>query len=165
VPLAAAYLKLLARRRGLEERFPIEILPAAEAGGLGDQALVARILERDPWLVGFTCYLWNIDRTLWVARQLKSRAPDTVVLLGGPEIDPGNGWVLAGGGFDHAAVGEGEQTFAEFLERRAAGRGAEGIPGLIAGSAPGKPDPPFAAPRPRCHLVALPRGHPRCRRR
>ena len=39
VPLAAACLKLFARRQGLEKRYSIELLPAALANTLGDQGL------------------------------------------------------------------------------------------------------------------------------
>ncbi len=62
VPLAAGYLKLLARLRGMEEAYDIEILPAELANRLSDRGLVAEILARDPWLVGWTCYLWNVER-------------------------------------------------------------------------------------------------------
>jgi len=51
VPLAAAYLKLFAQRCGLEG-WQIEILPARVSNWLGDQALVAAILDRRPQLVG-----------------------------------------------------------------------------------------------------------------
>ena len=71
VPLAAAYLKLFAQRRGLEG-WQIDILPARLCNRLGDRALVAAILDRRPQLVGFTCYLWNIQRTIWIAQQLKA---------------------------------------------------------------------------------------------
>src|SRR5262245_45733386 len=54
VPLAAAYLKLFAEKQGLGARYAIDILPASLANLLGDQALVAEILRREPWLVGFT---------------------------------------------------------------------------------------------------------------
>src|SRR5436189_2042770 len=73
VPLAAAYLKLFAERKGLGSCYRIEVLPARVANRLGDRALVGDILERGPWLVGFTCYLWNIERTLWLAAELKRR--------------------------------------------------------------------------------------------
>lgn len=63
VPLAAGYLKLFAEQRGLGEHFDITILPADDANRLGDQQLIAEIVRRDPWLLGFTCYLWNIDCT------------------------------------------------------------------------------------------------------
>src|SRR5262245_36046722 len=117
VPLAAGYLKQFAEQRGLAEHFYIEILPAVDANRLGDQALVETICSNDPWMVGFTCYLWNIDRTLWVADQIKRRRPQAIIIVGGPEITRDNDWVLETACLDYAAIGEGEQTFAELLER------------------------------------------------
>src|SRR5881628_1281449 len=75
VPLAAAYLKLFAEKRGLGTFYNIDVVSAVEANRLGDQALAAALADRDPWLVGFTCYLWNIERTLWISRELKRRRP------------------------------------------------------------------------------------------
>lgn len=115
VPLAGGYLKLHAERRGLGERFEIQILSAREANTLGDQALVSTIVERRPCLVGFTCYLWNIERTLWIAARVRELLPETLILLGGPEVTRDNGWLLENQTVDLAAVGEGEQTFAELL--------------------------------------------------
>lgn len=129
VPLAAACLKLFAQRCGLEG-WQIEILPARLCNRLGDRALVAAILDRRPLLVGFTCYLWNIQRTIWVARQLKAARPELLVLLGGPEITHDNRWVLEEPAIDLAAIGEGEQTFCDLLAALAAGHTTEGIPGL-----------------------------------
>ncbi len=115
VPLAAAYLKLFAEGRGLGSFYDIELFPPALANALGDRALAAALAERRPWLVGFTCYLWNIERTLWVARELKRLRPEVRVVLGGPEITADNAWVLDTPDYDFAAVGEGEQTFANLL--------------------------------------------------
>src|SRR4051794_38452050 len=94
VPLAGAYLKLFADQKGLGSFFNIEVFPAGLANTLGDQALVEVLARRNPWLVGFTCYVWNIDRTLWVARALKRRCPAVQIVLGGPEITADNAWVL-----------------------------------------------------------------------
>jgi radical SAM superfamily enzyme YgiQ (UPF0313 family) len=115
VPLAAGYLKLFAQRSGLDQATDIEILPAADANYSGDAALVERILQRNPWLVGFTCYLWNIERTLFICELLKARQPKLQIVLGGPEITSDNEWVLCHPAIDYAAIGEGEQTFAELL--------------------------------------------------
>ncbi len=71
VPLAGAYLKLFAEGRGLGHDYNIELLPAGLANRLGDLALVDELARREPWMVGFTCYLWNIERTLWIVRELK----------------------------------------------------------------------------------------------
>lgn len=130
VPLAAGYLKLFALKRGLGEVFAIDIVPPALANGLGDRGLVEEILARNPEVVGFTCYVWNIERTLWIASQLKQIRPELRTVLGGPEITHDNAWVLAHPAVDHAAIGEGEQTFADLLHalksRPAAGDG-EGL--------------------------------------
>jgi radical SAM superfamily enzyme YgiQ (UPF0313 family) len=115
VPLAGAYLKMYAELKGLGERWQIDLLPTADANTLGDAALVEAILSRDPHLVGFTCYLWNIDRTLWIAERLKAQRPELIVLLGGPEITADNRWTLDHPAVDYAAIGEGEQTFVELL--------------------------------------------------
>src|SRR5262245_49255942 len=115
VPLAAGYLNLYARLRGLESQFDIQILPTSDANTLCDQGLVEAILERDPWLVGFTCYLWNIERTLWIAWRIKERRPQVRILIGGPEVTLDNAWVLDHPAVDYAAIGEGEQTFADLL--------------------------------------------------
>jgi radical SAM superfamily enzyme YgiQ (UPF0313 family) len=115
VPLAAAYLKLFAEQRGLGADYAIDVLPAPLANTLGDRALAAELARREPWMVGFTCYLWNIERTLWLARQLKRLRPGVRVVLGGPEITADNAWVLETPDYDFAIVGEGEQTFGNLL--------------------------------------------------
>jgi radical SAM superfamily enzyme YgiQ (UPF0313 family) len=158
VPLAAAYLKLFPQRKGLDDFYSIEIFPALQANALGDQALVEALAGRDPWLVGFTCYLWNIERTLWVARELKRRRPDVRIVLGGPEVTADNAWVLDTADYDFAVIGEGEQTFAQLL------LGLLGddtppvaIPGLFVPPAtgPGRRFHPACRPAPRTPLPDL----------
>jgi radical SAM superfamily enzyme YgiQ (UPF0313 family) len=143
VPLAAAYLKLFAMHRGLSDFYDIELFPARQANTLGDHALVEALADRDPWLVGFTCYLWNIERTLWVARELKRRQPKVRIVLGGPEVTGDNAWVLDTPDYDFAVIGEGEQTFAQLLL------------GLLGDDTPPVPIPglfvPPAGPAPRFH--------------
>jgi radical SAM superfamily enzyme YgiQ (UPF0313 family) len=134
VPLAPAYLKLFAERQGLGTTYDIDLLPAAQANTLGDHALVEAITDRGPWLVGFTCYLWNIERTLWVAQELKQRRPGVRIVLGGPEITADNAWVLDTPDYDFAVIGEGEQTFAQLLL------------GLLAGEVPPVPTPGLYVP-------------------
>jgi radical SAM superfamily enzyme YgiQ (UPF0313 family) len=155
VPLGAAYLKLFAERRGLGPFYTLEVFPALQANTLGDHALVEALAGRDPWLVGFTCYLWNIERTLWIARELKRRRPDVRIVLGGPEVTPDNAWVLDTAEYDFAVVGEGEQTFAQLL------LGLLGddtppvaIPGLFV--PPGGPGPRFHPSRQPAQRSPLP---------
>jgi radical SAM superfamily enzyme YgiQ (UPF0313 family) len=163
VPLAAGYLKLAARLRGLEEQWQIDILPSTAANTLGDQGLVEAILAREPQLVGFTCYLWNIDRTLWIAQRLKEQRPELRVLLGGPEVTADNDWVLNQPSVDFASIGEGEQTFAELLDALADGAAAtRPIDGLYvreAAGAGGPLLPRFRRPMARLDGVSSPYLH------
>jgi radical SAM superfamily enzyme YgiQ (UPF0313 family) len=141
VPLAAAYLKLFADARGLDADYEIEVFPAASANTLGDLALAEALAAREPWMVGFTCYLWNVERTLWVARELKRRCPRVKVVLGGPEITADNEWVLDSADYDFAAIGEGEQTFAAILLGLLGGEEVPPVP------IPGLYVPPAGGPR------------------
>jgi radical SAM superfamily enzyme YgiQ (UPF0313 family) len=128
VPLAAAYLKLWAEGKGLRSYYDIQLFPPAEANVLGDRALVAALADREPWLVGFTCYVWNIERTLWIARELKQLRPEVRIVLGGPEITADNEWVLATDAYDFAVIGEGEQTFTQLLLALLEDEAAQDIP-------------------------------------
>ena len=164
VPLAAGYLKWMARQRGLESHYEIEIFPPHAANTLGDRGLVDAILGRRPFLVGFTCYLWNIERTLWLAEQLKLAEPGLRVMLGGPEITADNACVLEHEAVDFAAIGEGEQTFCELLEALAvASRTERAIDGLFVRSSAARgpiPLSPPACPSRRC-FIPLPGRHSR----
>src|SRR5439155_4075518 len=104
VPLAAAYLKLFAEQNGLGQSYDIQIFPAADANTLGDRAIARAVARSEPWLVGFTCYVWNIERTLWVCRELKRLRPDVRIVLGGPEITADNAWVLESPDYDFAVI-------------------------------------------------------------
>ena len=153
VPLAAACLKLFARRQGLEKSFSIDLLPPALANSLGDQGLIRAILARQPWMVGFTCYVWNVERTLWIAQRLKQRRPELIVVLGGPEITADNARVLQNPAVDYAVLGEGEQTFARLLqaEKRLA---ADGTSAPRVRSVPTCRRPLNAASQPQCTCLA-----------
>jgi radical SAM superfamily enzyme YgiQ (UPF0313 family) len=153
VPLAAAYLALYARRQGLDADFDVQIVPGTRASRLSDAGLVAEILAREPFLVGFTCYLWNVERSLDVARRVRAARPDVRILLGGPEVTSDNDWLLQRREIDYAALGEGEQTFAELLAALRDGVLAQPIPGLFV---PGQPPPAPRAPLRSLDAVASP---------
>ena len=127
------------------------------------------LAARDPWLVGFTCYLWNVERTLWIIHELKRRCPRVKVVLGGPEITTDNAWVLGSPDYDFAAVGEGEQTFAALLLGLLDGEDAPPVPiaGLYVPPTEGPRfsparAPAFRKPLPDIDRLGSPyRGHPR----
>ncbi len=78
--------------------------------------VVADIYKRQPDVVAFSCYIWNIRETLDVIRNLKKVCPDLPVILGGPEVTyDADEWMKKHPEIDVIAIGEGEQTFLELL--------------------------------------------------
>ena len=48
--------------------------------------VLEKICDKNPAVIGFSCYLWNIDYTLRLSALIKARLPETVIALGGPEV-------------------------------------------------------------------------------
>ena len=69
-------------------------------------------------IVAFSAYVWNIEASLDLARELKRRNPLCVVVFGGPQV-PDNAEVFLRENpcVDLATRGEGEITFTEILDR------------------------------------------------
>lgn len=115
VPLALGYLKAYAHAQGLLDQAEIEILPRALADYAGDARLVHEIVGRAPDVLGFSLYTWNSERSLAIARRVRQQLPEVQVVVGGPEVQRDNLWVLAHPAVDVAVLGEGEQSFADLL--------------------------------------------------
>lgn len=63
-------------------------------------------------LVAFSCYIWNIEQTLRIVSDIKKIAPDTKVLLGGPEVSFGIFDLMHDNpAIDFVIKGEGEEAF------------------------------------------------------
>ncbi len=64
----------------------------------------------------FSCYIWNIEFILKTARRLKSVAPDTLIIFGGPEVSYADTEYMEKYDFIDAVIrGEGEETVKEFI--------------------------------------------------
>ncbi len=67
-------------------------------------------------LVAFSCYIWNIRRTLEVAQKIKQLNPACKILLGGPEVSYDWKEIIALPEIDFIIVGEGEIPFSWLLK-------------------------------------------------
>ncbi len=76
-------------------------------------AILDRILDENPLLVGFSLYCWNSAPSLELARELKNRRPGLLLVAGGPDAE-----ALAEKGscdaFDAVFLGEAEFSFARW---------------------------------------------------
>ena len=130
VPLAAGCLGVAARVHGLSRRLHIDVLEPAATDALGDTLLADRIARDEPEFVGFSLYLWNSERSLHLAREVKRRSPRTRILIGGPEVSPDNAFILQQPGADVAVTGEAEDTFARVMTALTDGASPAGVPGV-----------------------------------
>ncbi|HHY82109.1 MAG TPA: B12-binding domain-containing radical SAM protein [Clostridiales bacterium] len=79
--------------------------------------VVSALAAQHPDLLCFSCYIWNIRMTLDVIDTIKKILPDCRVLLGGPEVSYDSEEMMVQNSFiDYIVVGEGEETFREFLD-------------------------------------------------
>jgi tRNA A37 methylthiotransferase MiaB len=130
VPLAAGSLGVSARIHGLTSRLSVDVVPPSVTDALGD-ALLAQVVSRDqPEFLGLSLYLWNVERSLHLAREVKRLSPRTRVLVGGPEVSSDNPFLLGQTGFDLAVTGEAEASFAQLMEALLCGRNPAGLPGV-----------------------------------
>lgn len=72
------------------------------------------IYERQPGVIGFSCYIWNMDFIRELAEELHKIMPEVPIWLGGPEVSWNPEERLKEMPFvDGIMIGEGEETFAK----------------------------------------------------
>lgn len=68
-----------------------------------------------PYLVGFSCYIWNMEYNKALARCIKEKYPDCIIVFGGHNI-PNDATILESEPYiDFLMHGEGEHNFVELL--------------------------------------------------
>ncbi len=88
--------------------------------------IAEEIKNKRPIIVGFSCYIWNIEQTLKLARIVKEICPQVKIVLGGPEVSYNAKHVLAKNMFvDYILSGEGEESFAQLFLYTARNKQAE----------------------------------------
>ncbi|GIP38896.1 B12-binding domain-containing radical SAM protein [Paenibacillus sp. J31TS4] len=79
--------------------------------------VVADLFRRKPDVVGFSCYIWNIEETITIIQMLKKIMPEVTVVLGGPEVSyDTEEWMKRLPEADFIVMGEGEETFHHLLQ-------------------------------------------------
>ena len=111
------------------------------------------LLARDPKIIGFGIYIWNVAAATEVVAALKRVRPDIIIILGGPEVSYETEAQSIVQLADHVITGEADLKFAEVCRvlldndialtrpsdtlshRMGEGRG-EGLPQIIAADLP-----------------------------
>jgi tRNA A37 methylthiotransferase MiaB len=113
LPYSTALLEAYARRNAADPdryRFRLPIYKRIPVNRAVEQLLGCAI-------VGFSTYVWNGQISLEVARRLKARQPNVLVVFGGPHVpDQPEPFLRAHPFVDVAVHNEGEETFLRILE-------------------------------------------------
>lgn len=89
------------------------------------------ICRRDPEVIGFSCYIWNISLTRELVRLIKQVCPAALIILGGPEVSyEAEQLLIDNPAVDVVVRGEGEETFCDLLTAVRRGGSLAEIPGL-----------------------------------
>ncbi len=84
------------------------------------QEIAERIIAQKPDVVGFGCYIWNIEAILKTAEIVRAILPQTVLVLGGPEVSYENEAFLPH--CDYLIEGEGELALYHLVQDLANGK-------------------------------------------
>ncbi|HTZ06099.1 MAG TPA: radical SAM protein [Gaiellaceae bacterium] len=124
--LGVAYVASSLRAAGHE----IELLDG-KLGGMTVDAIVTRVRDGGPGLVGITCMTVEYPRAVEIAQRIKRDAANVPIVVGGAHVNAvGRQALEECDAFDYACVGEGEQLaceLADALERRADPSGIRGL--------------------------------------
>ncbi|MGE8206682.1 B12-binding domain-containing radical SAM protein [Heyndrickxia sp. NPDC080065] len=78
--------------------------------------IVSDLYTKKPDVLGFSCYIWNIEETIKVIQMLKKIMPDLIIVLGGPEVTYDiSYWLDRLPEVNFIVMGEGEETFKKLL--------------------------------------------------
>jgi anaerobic magnesium-protoporphyrin IX monomethyl ester cyclase len=78
--------------------------------------IVTDLFNQQPDVLGFSCYIWNIEETIKVIQMFKKIKPETKIVLGGPEVSYDVAyWLDRIPEVDYIVVNEGEETFKHLL--------------------------------------------------
>lgn len=84
----------------------------------------------NPSVAAFSSYIWNSNFNKEVARRIKEKYPDCVVIFGGHHVYPGGGLLEECPQIDYLLHGEGEVIFRRLLRAVIGLEKAEEIPGI-----------------------------------
>lgn len=94
--------------------------------------ILSDIYGEHPDVIGLACYIWNAEMTFQLTALIRKVLPDTVIILGGPEVSYGGEAVMRGTPeIDYIIKGEGEEVLGRLLDCLEGQGDVSGIEGLI----------------------------------
>lgn len=107
------------------------VVPGNLCDTLSDSGILSLVASREPDVVGFTLYMWNAERSAWLAREIRKALPGVFMIGGGPEVTRDNTWLRESGAFHLLVEGEGENFAGNLRDTRLLSRQALENAGLV----------------------------------
>jgi anaerobic magnesium-protoporphyrin IX monomethyl ester cyclase len=93
--------------------------------------IVSDLYQREPDVLGFSCYIWNIEAIIPIIQIMKKIKPQLKIVLGGPEVSYDVGyWLKRIPEVDFIVMGEGEATFHQLLHEISATENYPDVQGI-----------------------------------
>ncbi len=93
-----------------------EVIVSEHTVNENQDSVLSSIYLHRPDITAFSCYIWNISHVLRLASSLKKMLPDTVIILGGPEVSYDAADLLNCHQFiDFIITGEGDSSFPKLI--------------------------------------------------
>lgn len=93
--------------------------------------IVSDLYQQKPTVIGFSCYIWNIEETIKVINMLKKIDPSIQIVLGGPEVTYDTvEWMEKIPSADFIVMGEGEYSFKQLLSEMSGERNYNTVHGI-----------------------------------
>ncbi|UQD51501.1 B12-binding domain-containing radical SAM protein [Bacillus methanolicus] len=93
--------------------------------------IVTDLFRKKPDIIGFSCYIWNIEETIKVIKIIKKINPAIKIVVGGPEVSYDvMEWMEKVPEFDFIVIGEGEETFKQLLSEFDGNQRFENVHGI-----------------------------------
>lgn len=81
------------------------------------QHILSELYKEGPNVLCFSCYIWNIDMVIVLCKHIKMILPETIIVLGGPEVSYNTLELMEEqDSIDIVVIGEGEYSFKQLMK-------------------------------------------------
>ena len=93
--------------------------------------ILNNLLSMRPKIIGFSVYIWNVEKTLQLINLLKEKDPTLTIIMGGPEVSYDFDVWFSRSSVDYIIYGEGELSFKELMEYLHGRRDLADVRGIV----------------------------------
>lgn len=111
-PLASYYLKLYVEKK--IKNIDIKVLDFNNSDK--NEKIIRKIIDINPNVVGFSCYSWNFEKVVFIARKLKNINSKIITIFGGPDVYMKEEKIFKDANGNIIVIGEGEKVFSEIIK-------------------------------------------------